>query len=129
MAALVQGSNGTLYGTTSAGGVAGQGTLFTINTNGGDYRILHSFTDAPSDGGDLRAALMEASDGVLYGTTSWGGPYGAGLLFKVSKNGSGYSVLHNFTNAPGDGAKPFAAPLESSDGALYGPLCWAGSDL
>ena len=74
MAALIQASDGNLYGTTHFGGINGGGTIFRISTSG-DFATLHSFDDAgahfPS------APLVEASDGTFYGTTT-AGPLGGG---------------------------------------------------
>jgi uncharacterized repeat protein (TIGR03803 family) len=128
IAALIQASDGALYGTTSGGRRASGygGTLFTVDTNGGGYAVLHSFTNS-SDGADPESALLEASDGALYGATVTGGSYGYGTLFSLNKNGSGYHLLHHF-NYPGDGVTPYCALVEGPDGALYGTTDGGGTD-
>lgn len=71
--------NGTFYGTTSAGGKYGSGTLFSI-TPSGTERVLHNFGHG-SDGRYPQGALLYAN-GTLYGTTTWGGEHftvGAGV--------------------------------------------------
>jgi uncharacterized repeat protein (TIGR03803 family) len=65
-------------------------------------------------------ALIEGSDGQLYGTASAGGTGGNGVVYRIAKDGSGFVVLKSFGSLPGDGARPVAALLEGSDGALYG---------
>jgi uncharacterized repeat protein (TIGR03803 family) len=68
--------NGTLYGTTAAGGawgsarVPGQGTIFSISTSGAE-NVVHSFAKG-SDGAEPLAPLLDVK-GTLYGTTSRGG--------------------------------------------------------
>ena len=65
----------TLYGTASVGGDLGefnpvQGTVFSLNTNGGSFKVLHTFTGG-NDGGYPVAGLI-LSDNILYGTASEG---------------------------------------------------------
>jgi uncharacterized repeat protein (TIGR03803 family) len=71
-ASLVQGSDGSFYGTTYFGGTnGGNGTVFKISTNGA-LTSLYSFTGG-NDGANPRAGLVEGSDGCFYGTTYYGG--------------------------------------------------------
>ena len=72
----------TLYGSTNYGGLHGQGTLFSINTDGNGFAVLHNFSGGPNDGAQPFAGLV--SDGsYLYGTTSAGGASGNGTVFAV----------------------------------------------
>src|SRR5207253_8621290 len=96
-AALVQGNDGALYGTTYGGGTNGYGTVFKLNTNGTGYTRLYSLTGTSGDGKNPYAALMLGSDRVLYGTTVIGGTNGYGTVFKLSTNGTGYTRLYSFT--------------------------------
>jgi len=89
LAGLVQASDGNFYGTTWAGGTDGYGTVFEI-TPSGTLTTLHSFTNSP-DGAYPVAALVQGTDGNLYGTTSEGGGCGGpGTVFKIVP-GSGSS--------------------------------------
>jgi uncharacterized repeat protein (TIGR03803 family) len=120
-AGLIEGSDGALYGTTWSGGTADNGTVFKFNKDGSGYTLLHSFTGTGGDGSFPRAALLEGSDGALYGTTAEGGSNELyGTVFKLNKDGSGYTILHNYINRLGQGFRPLAALIEGSDGALYG---------
>jgi uncharacterized repeat protein (TIGR03803 family) len=125
-AALVE-VNGKLYGTTSAGGTYGGGTLFSIRTDGGNERILHSFGYGP-DGSDPQAAVIDVS-GTLYGTTSAGGAYGksatGGTVFSIGTDGKNERVLHSFGNGS-DGADPQASVIEVQ-GTLYGTTAGGGA--
>jgi uncharacterized repeat protein (TIGR03803 family) len=122
--AVIEGSNGLLYGTTSLGGSANQGALYSINKNGGSFSILKNFKT--TDGTLPQAAVLVGSDGVLYGTTAAGGAKGNGTVFKINKNGSGYKVLHSFAGGHGDGAAPAAPLIEASNGVLYGTTVSGG---
>ena len=129
-AALIQTSDGTLYGTTSGGGVSGFGTIFQMATDGSGFRVLHSFvTDTTQDGAQPRAGLIQASDGLLYGTAYSGGLGEGGTVFRIAPDGSNYIVLLAFTGGSPDfgGVWPFAGVIQGSNGFLYGTLAAAGS--
>jgi uncharacterized repeat protein (TIGR03803 family) len=118
-AGVVQGADGTLYGATEYGGEGGIGAIFRIQPDGSGYLTLLSCQFAGGDGRLAYAPMIRGSDGMLYGTCSYGGNYGLGALFRVGTNGSNYAVIHHF--APGaDGANPYSPLVEANDGRLYG---------
>jgi uncharacterized repeat protein (TIGR03803 family) len=118
--ALIESNDGVLYGTTYDGGSDGEGTIFRINKDGTGYLVLRSFSDSNNDGQHPRAALVEGSDGLFYGTTAYGGS-GVGTVFRISKDGTGYSVFHSFSSSGGDGQSPWGGDLvRCSDGSLFG---------
>ncbi len=127
-AALLEGKDGALYGTTYSGGASNDGTVFRINKDGSGYAALHSFQGVPSDGASPSAALVQAADGVLYGTTSYGGTNDGGTLFKINTNGLGFALLHSFGSTAGDGLNPVAALVGASDGAFYGTTFAGGTN-
>lgn len=127
LAALVQGSDGTLYGTTY-GGYGYKGTVFKLSTNGTSFLALHTFTGTSGDGEKPHAPLVIGSDGALYGTTEDGGSGGGGTVFKLQTSGSGYTVIHPFTGEVADGASPVAALIQGNDGVLYGTTEDGGSN-
>jgi uncharacterized repeat protein (TIGR03803 family) len=96
------GSN--LFGTTYAGGGGISGTIFRMDTNGNGFAVLHTFALRNSstnvDGAGCRSPLLLSQD-TLYGTSSEGGPGGAGTVFRMNTDGSGFAVLHSFNSAPG----------------------------
>ena len=116
---LVQGSDGKIYGTSAGGGSTNLGTVFRLNPDGRDFSMVWNFDRTGGDGWDPRA-LMEGSDGLLYGTTSQGGRADAGTLFRLHSDGSGYTILRSFGTSVWDGIHPESALLEASDGMLYG---------
>ncbi|MGA3181269.1 MAG: choice-of-anchor tandem repeat GloVer-containing protein [Verrucomicrobiota bacterium] len=116
-------SEGVLYGTTYLGGTSGgRGTVFVVNTNGAGYAILHSFTNTGTAGQEPYAGLI-LSGNTLYGTTLNGGGSGEGSVFQMNTDGTGYTVLHNFSalsnNTNSDGALPYAGLILSGN-ILYG---------
>ncbi len=124
-AAPLQGRDGALYGTTLAGGISGRGAGFRLTADGTGYQVLHSFTGSDGDGQYPRGALVQASDGMLYGTTD-GGVMGGGTgtAFRLNPDGSGYVVLCGF--AATDCRNPLAGLTLGSDGALYGITAYGG---
>ncbi|MBV8482763.1 MAG: hypothetical protein JO077_07860 [Verrucomicrobia bacterium] len=84
--ALVQGPDGNLYGVTTAGGAAGEGTIFEISTDGSVSKVVHNFGDGtvPNDGSKPNGGLLLGKDGNLYGTTYNGGSAGLGTVFKFT---------------------------------------------
>lgn len=121
--ALIQGADGNLYGTTSAGGASQDGTVFKITVSG-SLQTLHSFSG--SDGNGPVASLVQGTDGDLYGTTAMGGAFGYGEVFRLDTSGNNYTVLHSFSGA--DGSSPVASLIQGSDGNFYGTT-WSGGDL
>ncbi len=119
---LVQASDGNFYGTTSVGGTNGGGTVFKI-TPAGTLTTLYNFCAQSScaDGATAYDALMQASDGNLYGTTYIGGAYNYGTMFKITLGGT-LTTLHSFCAQPycSDGSHPFAGLVQASNGSLYG---------
>jgi len=124
-AGLVQGSDGSFYGTTlSGGGILNAGTVFRIDPSGNNYTILHSFTDTP-DGAEPSAGLVQGTDGNFYGTTYAGGTKGDGTVFQITTNGT-VTILHHFNQGIGDGAGPNGTLIQGSDGNFYGTTYTGG---
>src|ERR1041384_7744096 len=117
-------SNNALYGTTAAAGSSGAGTVFAVNTDGTDFRIVHSFNYW--DGANPWSGLI-LSGNTLYGTTYQGGSsgWGNGTVFAVNTDGTGFTNLYSFTGGS-DGANPIGGLILSSN-TLYGTTQLGGS--
>jgi uncharacterized repeat protein (TIGR03803 family) len=119
---LIHGRDGMLYGTSFT-------AIFTLDTQGGNYRVLHTFTNNPADEGLMALGhLLQTSDGALYGTTAsdYSGITQAGNVFKLMTNGD-FTVLHTFAAFVGDGKYSLAGLIQGSDGAIYGTTYYGGS--
>jgi uncharacterized repeat protein (TIGR03803 family) len=131
-AALILGRDGNFYGTTTGGGidaelsmdgtVSGYGTVFKI-TPAGEETVLHTFYSDPSDG-FWPKALIQGSDGNLYGTTS-AGALGCGTVFKLTLDGV-ETILHAFTGVsdgihPTEGCGPLRGLISIRRLRLTGP--------
>ncbi len=122
--ALIQATDGNFYGTTSAGNAASQaGTIFKITPAGG-FSTLFTWPSNASMG-KTPSALVQGTDGKLYGTTRFGGASGAGTIFKCSTSGV-LSVIRTL-NGSTDGGSPTAGLMQASDGNLYGLTPSGGS--
>jgi uncharacterized repeat protein (TIGR03803 family) len=124
-ASLIQGTDGRLYGTASAGGASGTGTLFGLKSDGTGYTTLYNFTNV-ADGNDPQASLIQASDGHLYGTATFGGTSSDGTVFVINPNGTGFTALYNFMGAS-DGVYPYDGFVQGTDGRLYGTASGGGA--
>ncbi|MHA3771208.1 DUF7453 family protein [Verrucomicrobiota bacterium sgz303538] len=119
-AGLVEGSDGNFYGTTTAGGANGYGTIFRLSPIG-ELSVLVPFDH--TNGSNPRAGLVEGSDGNFYGTTYEGGPSNLGTVFKVTPAGE-LTTLVSFGSS--NGSYPHAGLVEGSNGSFYGTTEWGG---
>jgi uncharacterized repeat protein (TIGR03803 family) len=117
-------ADGTLYGSTGAGGAHGRGTLFRYNPTSGVISVLHSFAGAPDDGSYPSCRLRVGNDGNLYGVTYYGGYFDLGTFFRITPAGE-LSVLHSFAGGT-DGRSPNSSLLVTSDGDFYGTTVAGG---
>lgn len=138
---LIQGADGSLYGLAVIGGYFGQsqcsygcGTLFKI-TPAGDLSAFYTFCSPPDlncANGYYPAALVQGTDGNVYGTASSGGDVknkdckgGCGTIFEITPAGA-LTTLHAFEYS--DGRKP-GSLIQSTNGAFYGVTRDGGSGL
>jgi uncharacterized repeat protein (TIGR03803 family) len=121
-AGLVEGLNGSLYGTTQQGGANSAGTVFEI-TPAGALTTLYNFCSIGvcADGDDPVAGLVVAANGDLYGTTPGGGTKGDGTVFKITPSGT-LTTLYSFCSASActDGSHPITGLVLATNGDLYG---------
>jgi uncharacterized repeat protein (TIGR03803 family) len=128
---LVQHSNGNFYGTTPYGGANNYGTVYELTTSG-TLTTLYSFCSvggsACTDGDTPDGALALGSDGNLYGTTFLGGAHNQGTVFKITTSGA-LTTLYSFGSKAGnaDGAEPFGALVQGSNGNFYGTTYIGGN--
>jgi uncharacterized repeat protein (TIGR03803 family) len=114
-AALLQGQDGVLYGTSD-----GSNMVFKINLDGSGLTALHTFNG--TDGSFPIGQLIQATNGFLFGTTKSGGTGNSGTVFMINTNGDGFQVLHNFNDGeiPGDSADPEAGLVLGPGSLFYG---------
>jgi len=87
---------------------------------------VHSFGSG-NDGLFPSAGVIRDSLGNLYGTTTFGGSFGFGTVFKLTTRGK-ESILHSFARRQREGQDPFGGLLRDSTGNLFGTTA-SGGDL
>lgn len=150
VSSLTPDSAGNFYGTTQQGGINRYGTVFELSPNaisGYNETVLYSFCSLArcADGSYPDSNVTFDSQGNLYGTTYYGGPYasgpwsGYGVVFELnpeagngcsagSNSGNGWceTLLYSFRSTP-DGSFPFSGIIWDSHGNLYGTTDGGGS--
>jgi uncharacterized repeat protein (TIGR03803 family) len=120
--------SGNLYGTTISGGMSdcnggtGCGVVYKLTRSGGSWThsVLYSFAGGV-DGVAPTSGLIFDGSGNVYGTTSGGGTYGQGTIYRLTPSESGWTenILYSFSGGT-DGANPLAGLTFDGFGGLYG---------
>lgn len=126
-AGLVEDTNdGQLYGVTQQGGAYGfGGTLFRYNPTSKVFSSRLNLGGSGSNNGYITQATL--TDGMIYGTTSYGGINSVGTIFKFNPLTNVTTLEHQFGRS--DGAAPYGKMLQASDGNLYGTCAHGDSDI
>ena len=114
LGALLVGADGMLYGTTTAGGSNNLGTVYRIAQNGANYQIIHQFNGSTNGDAQPAAGLIQANNGLLYGTCL------QGAIYALTTDGSGYQVLTNLLGNPLSASGSYDPLIQGQDGGLYG---------
>jgi len=120
--------DGAVFGTTSTGGHANSGTVFSLDLTTGAETVVHSFAGGSDGAGPLGNLI--SIDGMLYGTTQAGGSTtncgaGCGTVFSLNPTTGVNTVVYDFKGG-NDGANPQASLLEVG-GKLYGTTKYGGA--
>jgi uncharacterized repeat protein (TIGR03803 family) len=115
-AALIQASNGKLYGVAKYGGTNNKGVLFVYDITANTLTKKFDFDSI--NGSNPRGALIQAKNGKLYGMTKYGGPNDYGVLFEYNINTNVLTKKVDFDGS--NGTFPSEALMQSSNGKLYG---------
>src|SRR5271165_1219898 len=118
---LIFDQSGNLYGTTSAGGPGGGGTVFMLKPSNGNwtFSVAASFTGSGSAPGPSDSLIMDAA-GDLYGTTASDGAYLTGSVFKLTPSHGGWTETDLYSFTCDTGCYPHGSVLLDAKGNLYG---------
>ncbi|MBK8499122.1 MAG: hypothetical protein IPL52_09955 [Flavobacteriales bacterium] len=113
-----------IWGLTPSGGANSKGTIFRVDADGNNFTTVFDFTDASGWGPE--GGLVLASNGLLYGCTTFGGEGvpGAGTLFTIDPTNGTFTKLRDFNLS--NGGYNWGTPIVGTDGMLYG-AGYAGS--
>ncbi|MFO1408676.1 MAG: choice-of-anchor tandem repeat GloVer-containing protein [Steroidobacteraceae bacterium] len=140
--AMLYASDAYLYGVTRAGGTHGTGVIYRIRPDGTSFGVVHEFGPVTSDtttvpvrnvgGASPNGRLIEIG-GFLYGVAAAGGTAGRGTVYRIALDGTGFEVLHEFTDLAtttpfgnADGASPLVGVTEVNGVAIYGVASTGG---
>jgi uncharacterized repeat protein (TIGR03803 family) len=98
-ASLIELPDGHLYGVAPQGGLSNHGVVYRIKLDGSGHQVIHNFDQR--SGAHPQSHLLAGSDGYLYGTTSTGGQFNLGTIFKVLPDGSNFKTLFEFSTPSG----------------------------
>ena len=114
---------GNFYGTTLLGGAYANGTVWQASRSGKGWitRVIYSFGTDATDAFNAVAGVTVDVQGNLYGTTSFGGAFGVGAIYKLTPSASGWteSILYSFQGLD-DGQNPVGGLILDQAGNLYG---------
>jgi uncharacterized repeat protein (TIGR03803 family) len=129
-------TKGSLYGTTCCGQVGG--TVFKLSPVTGQpwqETTLYTFTSETAGDGPFGGLAMNATTGVLYGTTTGGGPGGGGIVFSLTPGGTGkpytLATIHAFTSGTAAGTvnvSGTAVTWEAGSSFVTG-AAWIGASI
>jgi len=117
----------TLYGMTRKGGDHDLGVVFSIDTSGNNYQVLHDFAGGDSDGATSDHGYVVQSGHHLYGMTTNGGHHDDGVIFKLNIDDQSFQLLHRFGETHHDGKNPYGSLLLVGN-KLYGTTANGGDN-
>jgi uncharacterized repeat protein (TIGR03803 family) len=123
-AGLIMDSSGNLYGTTNAGGVYGDGTVFEVVQGSGAITTLASFNG--TNGANPYCTLLMDGSGNLYGTTRAGGAGSNGTVFEVAQGSGTIAALASFSSWGSGNWGPTCGVIMDGSGNLYGTVLGGG---
>lgn len=121
---------GFMWGTTSAGGTSGYGTIFKVSISGGFFTTVRQFDlfQQSTAGWGLTpyAGFVAIGTDTLWSTTYAGGTNGLGSVYSLFKTGSG--ILPQVACNDSEGSRPaYGSLLLHTDGNVYGTTQFGGS--
>ena len=129
---LLMDKTGALYGTTNIGN--GAGTVYKLapipKSTRWSFSVLHGFSGGLRDGEFPLGELIADKTGALYGTTSEGGAFNLGIVFKLTPPATSnapwaLTVLYSFR--PSTGNSPSNGLVLDAKGKFYGAAQQGGS--
>lgn len=124
--APIFGAGGKLYGTTYRGGAFDAGVIYSMNSDGSGYVVLHSLY-GPADGANPQSGVAVTGAGELYGSTTFGGMYDGGVVYKLNSDGTGFTVLRHLRATNPEGRHAFNATPIVAGNRVYASAAFGGN--
>jgi uncharacterized repeat protein (TIGR03803 family) len=125
IAPVIQASDGSIYGANNAGGIYEYGTAFKLDGKTGILTVLHSFPENQDDGNHVVPGLVQATDGNLYGVTTFGGTTHQGSIYSVKLDGT-YIKLYSISDVQAE-PDPESSLIQHTNGKFYGVTIFGGA--
>ena len=125
--ALMEGTDGGLYGVAGSGGTTQRGGIFRIEKSGFAVTTIYEFQSGDGRPYDPVGGLVEMSDGFLYGLTRSGGQKNYGVLYRIRTTGADFGIVHHFDVTADNGVSPRTL-IRGGDGLIYGTLTAGGAN-
>ena len=125
--ALMEGTDGGLYGVAGSGGTAQRGGIFRIEKSGFAVTTIYEFQGGDGRPYDPVGGLVEMPDGFLYGLTRSGGQKNYGVLYRIRPTGANFEIVHHFDVTADNGVSPRTL-IRGGDGLIYGTLTAGGAN-
>lgn len=132
--ALTLGNDGLFYGTTLLGGDKGSGSIFAFNPQDNSLTTLASFEGYTDEYGYAYSlspsGLVLGDNGLLYGTTAYGGEFGAGSLFAFNPSEQSLTAVFSFESQSDEWGYSYSlypsSLIAGADGSLCGTTAYGG---
>ncbi|GEM_PF-1119976 len=115
----------TLYGTTSNDGALAGGSLYSVDTDGNNFKDLHDFSSDLNNGNTPWFGPLYIEGDTIYGTTVFGGSSSAGVIYSIKTDGTNFKLLHDFVRSTVEGAFPYGS-VKFYNNKLYGMTSQGG---
>lgn len=109
-------ANNIIYGYTRNGGIGQRGVLYSYHLSSRKYTALLHFEPKPNGATGINN-LMQASNGLMYGTTQLGGKYGKGVIYSVDPVTDSFKKLYDLKDSTGFN---LFGRMVDANGILYG---------
>lgn len=124
---LVNDRKGSLWGTTSKGGIDTSGTIYKINTKTGVLTtvVMFDFEQKGHKGLGPQSLVIDG-EGYFYGSTRGGGAGKVGTIFKINAATGALTTLVEFNDEDDNGRYIWGGLLNDGHGSMLGTTAGKG---
>lgn len=112
------------YGMVGGGGTNNKGIVYTYNTSTHTFTKIHDFTNTSNAPKIPTGKLIKATNGKIYGVTSYGGTNSKGTVIKIDPATNAVTKVADISTV---GNEPRSAMVQAPNGKLYGTTIYGGT--